>query len=317
MIRKRLQYLANRTFITVLLAAIYTSLANAPALAESRPQSESLTVATAANFAPTLKKLAAQYEADAEGAVSIKIVSGSSGKLATQIRQGAPFDLFFSADEKAPAMLIDSGHADADSVFTYAIGRLVLATRHPAIEQPLQELLRGRFKRLAIANPELAPYGAAAMDTLRSLGVEQRSADKLVSGENIAQTFQFVASGNAELGLIALSQLQQFKAEKGRKLRHWLVPESLHQPIRQNAILVSSSDNPRSGNAARLFLRFVGSQPAKHIISANGYRTVEKIPFDAGTLPPVPGDSENGLTSQYSPDLGRSDTQLASRSSTR
>lgn len=241
---------------------------------EADASNQKLIIASAANFKHTLDAIVERYQELTGKQTDIQVVSGSSGKLSTQILNGAPFDIFFSADKQNPDRLVNAGKALEDSRKTYAIGRLVLATRNPAIEKPLIELLSGSFRHLAIANPKLAPYGRAAADTLNALGVNKKSQGKLVQGENIAQTFQFIATGNAELGLVALSQLQQLDQTSGHRYRHWLVPESLHQPIEQDVVIVNRANDPDNENKiqrAQHFLQFVASQHGAKIISANGY----------------------------------------------
>jgi molybdate transport system substrate-binding protein len=221
------------------------------------------TIAVAANFAGTLQKLQQQFESASPH--KLTLISGSTGKLAAQIAEGAPFDVFLSADDKTTKKL--GAAAIAESEYTYATGTLVLFS---ADRQRLSEdsgdavLAAGDFSKLAIANPKLAPYGVAAEETLRSLGVFDAVKNKIVMGENIAQTFQLIQTHNAELGFVALSQAMEAGAEGSR----WIVPAKLHAPIRQNVVLLTrAKDNP----AARNFWEFLRSPEAVKIIETAGY----------------------------------------------
>ena len=207
-------------------------------------------VAVASNFAAPMKQLAAQFE-HATGH-TLTISTGATGKFYAQIKHGAPYDVFLAADADTPARLMREGDAVAKQ--TYAVGRLVLWSATPGYVTGNDEVLRqNRFRRLAIANPKLAPYGAAAADVLAHLKLADTVQSKLVTGENIAQTYQFVASGNAELGFVALSQVTQ----NGR-LTHgsaWLVPSSLHAPIRQDAVLLKRGEHNAAARALFDFLK--------------------------------------------------------------
>jgi molybdate transport system substrate-binding protein len=215
-------------------------------------------IAVAANFAMPAKQLAGEFSA-ANGHKLI-LSNGSTGKFYAQIKSGAPFDVLLSADEQTPRRLEAEQLAVPGSRFTYALGRLVfISTGSKTVGE---ELLRQRnFKRLAIANPKLAPYGAAAKETLEKLSLWEAVQPRLVQGENIAQTFQFVASGNADAGFVALSQIDGTAP-------HWIVPERLHAPLRQDAVLLSRG----AGNAAaRGFLEYLRSAPARERIRTYGY----------------------------------------------
>ncbi|HEU4351066.1 MAG TPA: molybdate ABC transporter substrate-binding protein [Burkholderiales bacterium] len=235
------------------------------AFAATGAAAESVQVAVAANFAGTARMLAEQFAG--QGGQRLELSSGSTGKFYAQIKNGAPFDVFLSADEATPLRLESEKLAIAGSRFTYAIGRLVLWSAQPGLVDERGEVLRkGRFNRLAIANPKLAPYGAAAQETLEKLGLWGELRPKLVQGENIAQTFQFVSSGNAELGLVALSQIRD--AGKPPSGSYWLVPAPLHAPLRQDAVLLARAErNP----AAQAFLAYLRSGPARALIRAYGY----------------------------------------------
>lgn len=214
-----------------------------------------VTVAVASNFQTTLEALKPGFEA-ASGHKLI-IVAGATGKLATQIMEGAPFDVFLSADDKAPAKLAAGGHGLKESEFTYAIGTLALYA--PQGGDGLALLKAGSFQHLAIANPKLAPYGVAAEETLAGLGLADAVKPKIVMGENIAQAFTMAASGNAELAFVALPQV------KGKPGSFWQVPADAHAPIRQNAIAV------REGEAAAAFLAYLKSDEGRGVIAQAGY----------------------------------------------
>ncbi|MEI6987583.1 MAG: molybdate ABC transporter substrate-binding protein, partial [Rhodospirillaceae bacterium] len=188
-------------------------------------------VAVAANFTEPAKEIAKAFEIKTGLAVVLSF--GSTGQFYTQIKQDAPFAILMAADAVTPKMIDDEGLAMPGSRFTYSIGRLVLWGRGPAYPASEAVLRGGSFARLAVANPKLAPYGAAAAEVLRNLGIYDALASKLVQGNNIAQTLQFVDTGNAELGFVALSQL--ITREEGT---YWIVPETLHAPIRQDAVLL-------------------------------------------------------------------------------
>ena len=224
------------------------------------------TIAVAANFLGTLEKLQKDFEAS--GDHKLKLISGATGKLTAQITEGAPFDVFLSADDKAPKKLVEGGKAVGDSEFTYAIGTLALFSSDAAkIKGDGSELLKsGAFTKLAIANPKVAPYGVAAEAAMTSLGVLDAVKDKIVMGENIGQTFSMIETGNAEIGFVALSQV--LGSESGQRGSHWIVPADLHEPIRQNAILL---DRTRENPDAKAFLEFLKSDKAKEVIAAAGY----------------------------------------------
>ena len=234
---------------------------------------ENTNVAVAANFYAPLKNIAADFEK--ETGLKVRLVSGASGKIFAQIRNGAPFDVFLSADQTKPLALEKAGLGVADSRFTYAQGMLVLWSSQPDLAVSDGEILRSKsFHRLAIANPKLAPYGAAAKDVLRRLKLYDSVKAKLVYGENIAQTFQFVVSGNAQLGFIALSQVIQL-SRSGRfdfnSGSLWKVPSHLHAPIYQDAIVLQRAKN---NPTAKAFVQFLRSKQAETIIRSYGYQVM-------------------------------------------
>lgn len=229
----------------------------------ARAGADEALVAVSANFTRTAEALAEAYEA--ESGHTITISSGSTGQLYARIVQGAPYDAFLSADAERPALLIENGQAVAGSRFTYAVGRLALWSADPdRIGPDGATALAGDFRFLAIANPRTAPYGAAAMEALGALGLAETVSDRLVTGGDIGAAYAFIASGNAELGFIALSQLPDGQGSA------WFVPDDLHAPLAQDAVLLTrGADNP----AATGFLAFLRSDEARAIIEAAGYGT--------------------------------------------
>ena len=222
-------------------------------------------VAVAANFAAPLAKIGEGFSA-ATGH-GLKTSAGATGKFQTQIAAGAPFELLLAADDETPRKLVADGLAVAGSNFSYAIGRLVLWSAQPGVvDEQGAVLAAGRFAHLAIANPKLAPYGRAAMQVLAARGLATALAPKLVSGESIAQTYQFVATGNAELGFVAWSQV----AVPGKPVAgsHWLVPSSLHREIRQDAVLLKAGEN---NPAATALLAYLKTDAARAVMRSFGY----------------------------------------------
>jgi molybdate transport system substrate-binding protein len=223
-------------------------------------------VAVAANFAAPMQKIAASFEHDTGH--KAQLAFGSTGKFYAQIRNGAPFEVFLSADNETPARLEKDGLGVAGTRFTYAIGTLVLWSPKPGVVDSQGEVLhKGVFAHIALANPRLAPYGAAAVEVLNKLGIYAALKPKLVEGENIGQAYQFVATRNAELGFVALSQVM--KDGKINDGSAWIVPAALHTPIRQDAVILSGAKN----NAAALALmNYLKQDKARTIIQAYGYR---------------------------------------------
>lgn len=228
-------------------------------------RAERIDAAVASNFAAPMKILVAEFE-QATGN-KVHLAFGASGKFYAQIRNGAPFHVFLSADEQIPAKLEREGLTVPGSRFTYAVGTLVLWSARPGfVDDKGSVLTRGAFSHLAVANPKLAPYGAAAMETLEKLGLVELLRPKWVVGENIAQTHQFVASGNAELGFVALSQVMTGGRMVGGSA--WIVPASMHRPIRQDAVVLRAGRG-RAGAAA--LLHFLRQPPALAVIRSYGY----------------------------------------------
>jgi len=222
--------------------------------------------AVAANFAAPMKAIVAEFEQATGHKVHLSF--GASGRFYAQIRNGAPFHVLLSADEDIPVRLEREGLSVPASRFTYAVGTLVLwSARTDFVDARGAVLSRGAFAHLAVANPKLAPYGAAAMETLDKLGLAAALRSKLVFGENIAQAHQFVASGNAELGFVALSQVMKDGRIAGGSA--WVVPASMHSPIRQDAVILARG---RGNAAAAALLRFLHQAGAVAIIRSYGYR---------------------------------------------
>ena len=222
-------------------------------------------VAVAANFAEPIKAIAAVLEKTTGH--TLKISVGATGSLYAQIKNGAPFDVFLSANTEAPAQLEKDGLAQPGSRFTYATGKLVLwSADSTRVDAKGEVLTSGNFRKVAIASPKVAPYGAAAVQMIDRLGLSARLTPKLVQGESIGQTFNFVYTGNAELGFVALSQVLD-----GGKLKSgsmWLIPQNLYDPIRQDAVLLQrAASNP----AAQALVQVLKSPNIKDLIRSYGY----------------------------------------------
>ncbi len=222
-------------------------------------------VAVASNFAAPMERIVAQFEKDSGHKVNVSL--GSSGKFYAQIKGGAPFDVLLAADEVIPKQLQQEKMAVEGSRFTYAIGRLVLWSAQPGfVDANATVLNNGNFNKLAIADPKLAPYGMAAKETLEKLVMWNAMQRKLVKGENITQTYQFVATENSELGFIALSQIMRDgKVSAGS---WWLVPSEMHKPIRQSAVLLTGAKDKQ---ASKAFLDFLKSAKVVSVIRGYGY----------------------------------------------
>ena len=230
-------------------------------------------VAVAANFADCLDQLGTAFE---ESTGHELVVSrGSTGKHFAQIKAGAPFDVFFAADSERPALLEADGLTVPGSRFTYAVGRLVvwMPRGEPDSDQSVVEVLKSPdYRHLAIANPRLAPYGLAAKQTLTSLGIWDELEPRLVMGQTVGQTWQFVATGNAQMGFVARSQLSQLLAAENPAGKWWVIDADLHDPIEQQAVLMRSASK---NDAARLLLEFVRGPQARLIIETYGYTVPE------------------------------------------
>ena len=224
-----------------------------------------VTVAVASNFSVPMQKLAQAFEQETGHKALLSF--GSTGNLYAQIRNGAPYQVLLAADDATPRKLEAEGLGVAGSRFTYAIGTLVLWSKQPGLVDEKGDVLRsGKFERIAMANPKLAPYGAAAVETLTQMGVLQAVRPKVAQGENISQTYQFVATQNAQLGFVALSQVMvDGRVSQGSA---WVVPAHLHSPIRQDAILLVKG---RDAPAAAALMRFLRSERARALIRTFGY----------------------------------------------
>ena len=251
----------NRTFSRLFaLPLIVFGLAVGPASADE------VQVAVAANFTAPMQKIAADFEKDTGHKAVLSF--GATGSFYAQIRNGAPFDILLAADAETPARLEKEGLGVPGSRFTYAIGKLVLWSAKPGFVDDKGDVLnKGDFRHVAIANPKLAPYGAAAMEALTRLGLLSAIQPKFVQGESIAQTYQFISTGNAELGFVALSQVLN-KEGKLASGSAWVVPASLHTPIRQDAVILT---NGKDKTAAAALMKYLRGDKAKAVIKAYGY----------------------------------------------
>jgi molybdate transport system substrate-binding protein len=222
-------------------------------------------VAVAANFTAPMQQIATQFEKDTGHQASLAF--GATGKFYAQIANGAPFEVLLAADDETPARLEKEGLAVAGSRFTYAVGKLVLWSASADLVDDAGAVLKtGNFRHLALANPKTAPYGAAAIETMSALGVLPEIQARIVQGENISQAHQFIVSGNAELGFVALSQV--FKDGKLGSGSMWRVPEKLHAPILQDAVLLARG---REHPAASALLAYLKGDKARAVIRSYGY----------------------------------------------
>lgn len=228
-------------------------------------QAEQVQVAVAANFTAPMQRIAAEFEKDTGHKAALAF--GSTGKFYAQISNGAPFEILMAADDETPARLEQENMTVPGTRATYAIGRLVLWSPREGYVDSKGEILRsGDFRHLAVANPKTAPYGAAALEVMKKLGVLETVRERFVQGENIAQTHQFVSTGNAQLGFVALSQV--FKDGKLTAGSGWLVPARLHQPIRQDAVILQKG---RDNAAAGALADYLKSAKARDLIRSFGY----------------------------------------------
>lgn len=220
-------------------------------------------VAVAANFTEPAKEIVKAFETKTGHKALLSF--GSTGQFYNQIKQDAPFTVFLAADDTTPAKAVAEGLAVPESRITYAVGRLVLWSKDPAKVTDEGTLKRAAFEKIALANPALAPYGAAAVQAMTRMGVYEALKPKIVQGNNIAQTYQFVETGNAEVGFVALSQVIM-KGEGSR----WPVPETLHDPIRQDAVLLKKGE---ADEAAKAFVAFLKGPESAAVIARYGYGT--------------------------------------------
>ncbi|MCI5043123.1 MAG: molybdate ABC transporter substrate-binding protein [Aquisalinus sp.] len=240
------------TNITICFA-VFITLPSVAVAGEAR-------LAVASSFAQPARALGEVFEA--QTGHTVRFSFGSTGLLYTQIVHGAPFDLFLAADQARPIRAIEEGHAVAGSRFTYAQGSLVLFSAEPDRRLGAETLRSQTYDRLAIANARTAPYGAAAVEVLQALGIYDDVVGKIVQGANIAQAYQFVQTGNAELGFVARAQLPP-----GGTGSYWIVPTALYTPLRHDAVLLGQGDN----EAAQAFLAFLQSETGRAIIAKHGF----------------------------------------------
>lgn len=222
-------------------------------------------VAVAANFTAPMQKIAVVFEQDTGHKANLAF--GATGKFYAQIKNGAPFNVLLAADDETPLKIEKDGLGVSGSRFTYAVGKLVLWSKQIGYVDSNGDVLKSnKFEKIAIADPKLAPYGQAAMETLNSLGLVSQLSNKLVQAENIGQTYQFVSTENAQLGFIALSQV--YADGKIKDGSGWVVPSKFHTPIKQDAILLSNAKDNAAANALMTYLR---SDKARAIIRSFGY----------------------------------------------
>src|SRR6201996_308017 len=229
-------------------------------------QADEVQVAVAANFSAAAQKIAAQFEHDTGN--TVKLSFGATGKFYAQIEAGAPFDVLVAADQATPGKLVTEGKAVPTTLHTYAIGKLVLWSADPTLVDANGDVLKSdKWKHLSVADAKLAPYGQAAKETLAALKLTDAVQARVVTAENIGQALQFVQSGNAELGFVALGQVQP---PDGSKVpgSMWLVPDHLYAPIRQDAVVIAATKTPK---AATAFVAYLASDKARTVIKAYGY----------------------------------------------
>ncbi|MCJ7956661.1 MAG: molybdate ABC transporter substrate-binding protein [Pseudomonas sp.] len=235
------------------------------AFALGSAQADEVQVAVAANFTAPIQAIAADFEKD----TGHKLIAayGATGQFYTQIKNGAPFEVFLSADDTTPKKLDDEGATVKGSRFTYAVGTLALWSAKPGYVDAKGEVLKkNQYQHLSIADPKTAPYGLAATQVLAKEGLSEQVADKLVTGQNITQAFQFVSTGNAELGFVALSQI--YKDGKVTRGSAWIVPASLHDPIKQDAVILTKG---KDSAAAKALVDYLKGPKAAAVIKSYGY----------------------------------------------
>ncbi len=235
------------------------------ALAFGSAHADEVQVAVAANFTAPIQAIAADFEKD----TGHKLVAayGATGQFYTQIKNGAPFEVFLSADDTTPQKLETEGDTVKGSRFTYAVGTLALwSAKEGYVDAKGEVLKKGEFKHLSIANPKAAPYGLAATQVLAKEGLTEQVKDKIVEGQNITQAYQFVSTGNAELGFVALSQI--YKDGKVTSGSAWIVPASMHDPIKQDAVILTKG---KDSAAAKALVEYLKGPKAAAVIKSYGY----------------------------------------------
>jgi molybdate transport system substrate-binding protein len=264
MFMRKLERIVRRAICGALVAGVFTLWGVQPSVASG----EALTIAAAADLNFAFKDLVAEFEK--KSGTHVKLSLGSSGNFFSQIQHGAPFDLYFSADVRYPQKLVQTGHAVPGSLYRYAVGRIVVwvPTGSPfAVEKiGMEALLDPSIKKVAIANPKHAPYGRAAVSALEHFKVYDLVKEKLVLGENVSQAAQFVESGAADIGIVALSlALAPPMREAGK---YWEIPSAAHPPLEQGAVVLTSATNQRAANA---FLEFLKGSDGKRVMSSYGF----------------------------------------------
>ena len=247
-----------RHLISLFMCSVFLMAANA--------QAAEIKVAVASNFANVLKEIAIEFQKDTGH--QLAITPGATGKFYAQISNGAPFDVFLSADDETPRKLAQEGKAIASSQFTYAIGRLALWSPNlEMIDKNADILKTDKFKFIAIANAKVAPYGQAAVQTMQKLGVLTKIEPRVVQGESISQTYQFVSTGNAQLGFVAMSQIvENGKIKMGSA---WIVPEEMHEQLKQDAVVLQSCKHM---SACQALIEYLKSEKAKKLMASYGYK---------------------------------------------
>ena len=235
------------------------------ALGSLAAHAEEVSVAVAANFATPMQKIAVLFTQDTGHTATLSM--GSTGKFYAQIKNGAPFHVLLSGDDETPLRLEKENAAAPHTRFTFAVGKLVLWSKQAGFVDAQGDVLRkGYFSHLAIADPKLAPYGAAAIETLQALGLLTKLQPRLVQGESIGQAYQFVASGNAQLGFVALSQVMS--NDRITEGSAWLVPPHLYQALRQDAVILK---NGKDNKAATALMAYLKTEKARAVIRSFGY----------------------------------------------
>jgi molybdate transport system substrate-binding protein len=235
-------------------------------LALTGARAEEIQVAVAANFTEAAKKIAADFERDTGN--KVKLSFGATGAFYAQINAGAPFDVLLAADEATPRRIVEEGKGVAETRRTYAIGKLVLWSSDPVLVDANGAVLKSdKFRHLAVADAKLAPYGQAAQEAMQRLGLADALKDKLVTAGNIGQAYQFVSTGNAELGFVALGQVQPPDGSKPAGSL-WIVPDNLYNPIRQDVVVLTAS---KARATATDFAKYLAGDKAHAIIKAYGY----------------------------------------------
>lgn len=236
-------------------------------LSASMAYAETAKIAVAANFTKTIEEIGKVFEK--ETGHQVKFSFGPTGKLYAQIKNGAPFDAFFGADERRPKKTIDDGIGIANSYFVYAQGQIVLySAKLPVKNSPIEVLKAKKYNHLAVANPKTAPYGERAVAFLKKEGLYQDVKSKIVNGESIAHAFQYVVTGNAEIGFVAMSQVVDPQSPVYKKGQYWVVPQSDYKPINQGALLTKRGEK---NAAAKAFMEFIKTPKAIEIIKRYGY----------------------------------------------